>query len=275
MKKIDLKKIDTEQQNKNSRHLEEKSTLEILNIINQEDEIITKAIKEKLPKITSIIDEIVLKLEKGGRLFYVGAGTSGRLGVLDASEILPTFGVSDQIIGLIAGGDHALRFPIEGAEDDENIFIKELQKYNFNEKDCVIAIGASGRTPCCLGTLKYAHKIGAYSASLCMSQQNEFEKYTSNNITILVGPEVVMGSTRLKSGTATKMVLNMISTTLMIKLGKVYDNYMINLQLTNQKLINRATMILNSLFDLSFDEAMIILKKHHNNLNKAIEELKN
>jgi len=247
MEKIDLNHLMTESRNENSRDLHLKSTNEILKIINDEDAKIALAIENNLSKIGQAVEIIYQAVSNGGRLFYLGAGTSGRLGVLDASEMLPTFGIDDLIIGLIAGGDEALKNPIEGAEDDSLAAIKDLEPFNLNANDVVLVIGASGRTPYCLGALNFAKTLGIKTISLCMTANSEFEKISDLDIAILVGPEVVTGSTRMKSGTATKMVLNMISTALMIKLDKVYDNLMIDVQATNLKLENRCFKIVKDL----------------------------
>lgn len=257
MNKIILKNIDTEKRNQNSKNLDLKTTIEVLKTINSEDKKIAIAIENEINKIATIIDLIFEKSFKNdGRLFYVGAGSSGRIGVLDASEMLPTYGVSNKIFGIMAGGDKALRLPIEGAEDNKKIAIEDLKKINFNKNDSVIAIGASGRTPYCISALEYAKSIGALPIGLSMTSNSEFSQYTNNIIEIVSGPEVVTGSTRMKSGTATKMVLNMISTALMIKLGKVYDNLMVDLKATNEKLVSRTIGIVKEITNID-DEIKI------------------
>ncbi|QHX35745.1 N-acetylmuramic acid 6-phosphate etherase [Spiroplasma sp. TIUS-1] len=257
MNKINLKNIDTEKRNQNSKGLDLKTTVEVLKTINSEDKKIAIAIEKEINTIATIIDLIFEKSFKtNGRLFYVGAGSSGRIGVLDASEMLPTYGVGDKIFGLMAGGDKALRLPIEGAEDDKQLVIDDLKNYNFNKNDSVIAIGASGRTPYCISALEYAKSVGALPIGLSMTSNSEFRQYTDHIIEIVSGPEVVTGSTRMKSGTATKMVVNMISTTLMIKLGKVYDNLMVDLKATNEKLVSRTIGIVKEITNIK-DEAKI------------------
>ncbi|WP_031543220.1 N-acetylmuramic acid 6-phosphate etherase [Mesoplasma photuris] len=247
MNNINLTKIMTEQRNQNSRNLDQKTTVEILAIINSEDAKIADAINQQLPSIAKAVDIIVEAAQNNGRVFYLGAGSSGRIGVLDASEMLPTYGVDNLFYGLIAGGDKALRHPLEGAEDSKELAIEDLKAVNFTKNDIVLTIGASGRTPYCISAIEYAKEMGAKSVALCMTDNSEFEKKADVCIAILSGPEVVTGSTRMKSGTATKMVLNMISTTTMIKLGKVYDNLMIDVKATNEKLVSRCINIVKEL----------------------------
>ncbi|WP_338983916.1 N-acetylmuramic acid 6-phosphate etherase [Spiroplasma endosymbiont of Othius punctulatus] len=255
MKNINLKNIDTEKRNSNSKGLDLKSTVEVLKTINNEDKKIAIAIEKEINVIANIIDLIFEKsLKTNGRLFYVGAGSSGRIGVLDASEMLPTYGVGDKIFGIMAGGDKALRLPIEGAEDNEQLVIDDLKSFNFNKNDSVIAIGASGRTPYCISAIKYAKAIGALAIGLSMTSNSEFKQHTEHAIEIVSGPEVVTGSTRMKSGTATKMVVNMISTTLMIKLGKVYDNLMVDLKATNEKLVSRTIGIVREITNVEDEQ---------------------
>ncbi|WP_338969425.1 N-acetylmuramic acid 6-phosphate etherase [Spiroplasma endosymbiont of Labia minor] len=272
MERIKLANILTEQRNSNSRHLEQKTVEEILTIINNDDATLATAIKKEIPKISKAIELIVPKiLNQNGRLIYLGAGSSGRMGVLDASEMLPTYGVKDKIIGLIAGGDQALRLPIEGAEDKKEFAIVDLKTINLNQNDVVLVIGASGRTPYCIGALEYAKVIGALPLALCMTNNAEFEKYADITLNVISGPEIVTGSTRMKAGTATKMVLNMISTTIMIKMGKVYDNLMIDVRASNEKLISRCVNIVSELVTTT-DEQKIIdaLKKADYNCKLAI-----
>ncbi|WP_342252304.1 N-acetylmuramic acid 6-phosphate etherase [Spiroplasma endosymbiont of Amphibalanus improvisus] len=246
--KIDLTKINTEQQNENSYHIDRQSTAGILKIINNEDQIIARQIALKIQNIENVIDNIFPNFQKNGRLIYIGAGTSGRLGILDASEMLPTFSVEPgKIIGLIAGGKEAIENPIEGAEDDTELALDDLKRINFNKTDAIIGISASGRTPYVIKALSYAREIGAYTAGLCMTTDSEMKTVTKDVIDIITGGEVITGSTRMKSGTATKMVLNMISTTLMVKLGKVYNNLMIDIKATNEKLKERCVNIVKKI----------------------------
>ncbi|WP_338971930.1 N-acetylmuramic acid 6-phosphate etherase [Spiroplasma endosymbiont of Panorpa germanica] len=261
MKELNLQKILTESVNENTHDLDLKTTNEILTLINQEDSKISQAVKEQIPTIGKIVDQIFIKFQNNGRLIYLGAGSSGRIGVLDASEMLPTYGVADKFFGYIAGGDLALRIPIEGAEDSEELAVQDLKNINLTSNDTVIGIGASGRTPYVIGALKYAKSINAFSVGLCMTTDSEFRKYSDGVIEVNSGPEVVTGSTRMKSGTATKMVLNMISTTLMIKSGKVYDNLMIDVKATNEKLVARCIKIVNELTQTSDNEKTLAILK--------------
>ncbi|AGM25289.1 N-acetylmuramic acid 6-phosphate etherase [Spiroplasma chrysopicola] len=248
MKKIDLSKIDTEQRNLNSMDIDQKSTLEILTIINNEDGKIADAIKSELPTITTVVDLIFPRFQQNGRVIYIGAGTSGRIGVLDASEMPPTYGVSDQlIIGIMAGGDYAIRNAVEGAEDDELQVVTDLKAINLGPLDTVIGIAASGRTPYVLAGLEYAKTVGALAVGMCMTKNSEMSQVADQTIAVVTGPEVVTGSTRMKAGTATKLVCNMISTTLMIKWGKVYQNLMVDLKASNEKLKVRTARIIKEI----------------------------
>lgn len=270
MKKLDLTKINTESRNEASRNLDLKTTKEVLQIINQEDGKIITAVENEIPQIEKAVDLILKAVEKNGRVFYIGAGSSGRIGVLDASEMLPTYGVDDLFYGIIAGGDTALRLPIEGAEDDSELAVQDLKNVQFNANDVLFAIGASGRTPYCLGALKYAQSLKAATVALCMSENSEFAQYADVCITVLSGPEVVTGSTRMKSGTATKLVLNMISTTVMIKLGKVYDNLMIDVKATNEKLKNRSFQIVKAITEADDDTIWTVLMAAEMNVRATI-----
>lgn len=244
IKKDIFKNITTEIRNENTKDIDILSTIDLVNIINIEDSKITKAIKDKNHQIELLIDAAYSILKNGGRMFYIGAGTSGRLGVLDASEMPPTFNVDNNvIIGLIAGGDKALREPIEGAEDSLTESIKQLEEKNFCKNDFLIGIAASGRTPYVCSGLEYANRIGAKTGSISTSKNTTISALANYPIEILVGPEVITGSTRMKSGTAQKMVLNIISSSVMIKMGKVYSNLMVDVRPTNEKLIERSISI--------------------------------
>ena len=266
----------TEQLNISSKDIDQKDVDQILSIINEEDSIVSKAVKNVLPEISLFIEEVIRKIEGSGRLIYIGSGTSGRLGVLDASECPPTFGVSKDLVkGIIAGGNKALKESIEGAEDSSTDSLSELEKLNFNSNDIILGISASGTTPFVLGALEYASKIGAITGFLTCNNIKSI-KYVNHLIKVIVGPEVISGSTRLKAGTATKMVLNMISTTSMIKLNHTFGNIMIDLVPKNKKLIERALSIImneilidrkqaEELYDLSRQNlkvAIIMGKKH-------------
>lgn len=266
-----LNLLDTEQVNKNSIHIDEMSTGDILKTINDEDQKIAFVIKKSLSQIEKAIDCIYEKMKLGGRLIYMGAGTSGRLGILDASECPPTYGVEPTLIqGVIAGGNQAITRAIEGAEDSKTLAVTDLEKLNLNENDVVCGIAASGRTPYVIGGLQYANSIGCLTVSICCVNEGEISKYAICPIEAVVGPEVVTGSTRMKAGTAQKMILNMISTTLMIKMGKVFGNLMVDLQPTNEKLKMRSINMLSQCLDCDEEVASQLLKKSHGHVKVAI-----
>ncbi|MGX7108099.1 N-acetylmuramic acid 6-phosphate etherase [Facklamia miroungae] len=253
---MDLDRLSTETRNKNTLNLDQMETLEIIQKMNQEDRKISLAIENQLPKIAEVIHAVVESFNRGGRLIYFGAGTSGRLGVLDAAECVPTFGVSpEMVVGLIAGGDKAMLKAVEGAEDSKDLAKEELKSINLNEKDTVVGIAASGRTPYVIGGLEYARQVGAYRATLACNKEAEISNYSQTAIEIVVGPEILTGSTRLKAGTAQKLVLNMISTAAMVGIGKVYQNLMVDVQPTNQKLIERAKRIIMQATDVDYETA--------------------
>ena len=233
--------------------LEKKSLRELLLCIHEEDKKVLPAVYIVLPQIEKLVEEVVLRMKKGGRLFYVGAGTSGRLGILDASEIPPTYGVSpDLVIAIIAGGDNAIRHAVEMAEDNEEQGAVDLDKFNLNESDTVVGIAASGSTPYVIGAVKSARSKGLLTACIVNNTNSPLAQNADISIEAIVGPEFVTGSTRMKSGTSQKMILNMITTTLMIKLGRVKGNKMVNMKLSNYKLIKRGIrMIMN---ELGYDE---------------------
>jgi N-acetylmuramic acid 6-phosphate etherase len=233
--------------------LETKSVKELLISIHQEDQKVLPAVYQAIPQIEKLVEQIYLRMKKGGRLFYMGAGTSGRLGILDASEIPPTFGVGyDLIIGLIAGGDKAIRKAVEMAEDNEEQGWIDLLKYHVSKLDTIVGIAASGRTPYVIGAVKKAREEGLLTGCIVNNNGSELAKNVDVAIEAIVGPEFLTGSTRMKSGTSQKLILNMITTSLMIKLGRVKGNKMINMQLTNQKLVNRGTRMIMA--ELGYDE---------------------
>ncbi len=235
----------------------------LLEGINREDRKVAEAVGREIPKIERLVERLVERMRRGGRLFYIGAGTSGRLGVLDASEIPPTYGMPNTlVIGLIAGGDRALRNPVESAEDDELKGWNELLAYQINELDTLVGIAASGTTPYVIGALREARKRGVLTASIACNPDSPVAHEAEIAIEPVVGPEFVTGSTRMKSGTAQKMVLNMISTTAMIQLGRVKGNRMVNMQLTNQKLVDRGTRMIMEELGLGADEARHLLLLH-------------
>lgn len=252
----------TESSNDNSHSIDMLSTDEIIQIINQEDHFVAQAVAKELEKIVIVVDEITPRILDGGRLFYIGAGTSGRLGVLDASECPPTFSVEqDLVVGIIAGGDKALRYAIEGAEDSESDGQEDLSKYAINEKDSVIGISASGNTPYVLGALHYAKSMGALVIGLCNNLENKFSSVAPMVIMPVVGPEIITGSTRMKAGSAQKMVLNAISTAVMIKLGKVYGNLMVDLKVSNAKLLRRAISMVMQVCQIDEAQSLALLKQ--------------
>jgi len=239
-----LSKLITEERNPNTMNIDNVSTLEMIEMINEEDKKVAKAVGKEKESIAKAVDLIADKLSKGGRLIYIGAGTSGRLGILDASECPPTYGVSPDLVqGVIAGGYAAMFKAIEGAEDDSELAIKDLKEKNLTCKDVVCGIAASGRTPYVIGGMKYAKSLGAAVICITMNPKSEMAKLADIPISVIVGPEVIMGSTRMKAGTAQKMVLNMLTTGAMIKLGKVYSNLMVDVKASNKKLYARAKRI--------------------------------
>ncbi len=244
---VKLSDLDTEKRNPRTMEIDTLSTFDMVNLINSEDHLCAKAVESVLPDISKAVDVIYEKLRLGGRLFYCGAGTSGRLGVLDASECPPTFGVSsDMVIGLIAGGKKALYEAVEGAEDNFSKGAEDLKAHSFTSDDVLVGIAASGRTPYVIGAMEYAKEIGAPVIALVCSDNSKMSDYADITIAPIPGPEVVTGSSRMKSGTCQKMVLNIISTAVMIKLGKVYSNLMVDVKASNEKLINRAISIVCS-----------------------------
>lgn len=254
--------------------LEKKSVREILENINTEDQKVALAVKETIPQIEKLVSKIVPRMEKGGRIFYIGAGTSGRLGVLDASEIPPTFGMPPTlVIGIIAGGETALRNPVENAEDDIAKGWQELLMHNINKKDTVIGIAASGTTPYVIGALRNAREHGILTACITSNPESPMAAEADIPIEMIVGPEYVTGSSRMKSGTGQKMILNMITTAVMIRLGRVKGNKMVNMQLSNQKLVDRGTRMIIDELHLPYPQAKALLLMH-GSVKKAIEVYK-
>lgn len=251
--------------------LEKKSVHELLVDINTEDKKVALAVEKAIPQIERLVEQIVPRMKKGGRIFYLGAGTSGRLGVLDASEIPPTFGVAPtHIIGLIAGGDVALRNAVENAEDDSYRGWEELEEHDINLNDTVIGIAASGSTPYVVGALHEARQHGILTGCITSNPDSPMAQEADVAIEMIVGPEFVTGSSRMKSGTGQKMILNMISTSVMIQLGRVKGNKMVNMQLTNKKLIDRGTRMIIDELHLSYDHARRILLMY-GSVRKAID----
>ncbi|HLR35591.1 MAG TPA: N-acetylmuramic acid 6-phosphate etherase [Tissierellales bacterium] len=297
---MEYNKIITEEINPDTKNIDNVSTIEMVEIINAEDKKVAYAVEKELPAIAKAIDIISNKLSKGGRLIYIGAGTSGRLGILDASECPPTFGVSKDLVqGLIAGGHKAIFEAVEGAEDNKELASEDLKNMDFSSKDVIVGIAASGRTPYTIGGLEYGNSIGAYTISITNNPNSKMSKIANLSIAPIVGPEVISGSTRLKSGTSQKMVLNMLTTGSMIKLGKVYENLMVDVVAQNLKLIERskklvslATGVSNTIATeylekteynvklailliktgLSVEEGRVLLEKNQGYLRRAIEE---
>jgi len=244
-------------------NLEDMSTSEILQNINREDKTVAYSVEKKIPQISQLVNTIVLKMKDGGRLFYIGAGTSGRLGIVDASECPPTFGVDHGlVIGLMAGGDNAIRKAVEFAEDNTSLGWSDLKSQKINTHDIVIGIAASGTTPYVIGALKQCQQKNITTACIVCNENSPLSEVSDFPIDIVVGPEFVTGSTRMKSGTAQKLVLNMISTSVMIKLGKVKGNKMIDMQLSNNKLIDRGAKMIMKKIRVDYEKAILLLKQY-------------
>ena len=266
-----LSTLITEQRNPNSMHVDSLSALEIVQLMNEEDKQVPLAIEKCLPQIAQAVECIVAAFQQGGRLVYIGAGTSGRLGVLDASECPPTFGVLPEMVkGIIAGGERALRHPIEGAEDSKTQAVVDLQTIQFSSKDVLVGIAASGRTPYVIGALEYAKSLGSVTVSIASNPNSAMANIVDIAIDTVVGPEVLTGSSRLKSGTAQKLVLNMLTTASMILMGKCYQNLMVDVQASNEKLKARAIRIVMQATDCDKALAEETLKQADQNAKLAI-----
>lgn len=251
--------------------LEKKSVRELLEGINNEDQKVAIAVQKAIPQIEKLVSQIVPRMKQGGRIFYMGAGTSGRLGVLDASEIPPTFGMPPTlVIGLIAGGDTALRNPVENAEDNTERGWEELVEHSINEKDTVIGIAASGTTPYVIGALRNARQHGILTGSICSNPESPLSAEAEVPIEMIVGPEFVTGSSRMKSGTGQKMILNMITTSVMIQLGRVKGNKMVNMQLSNKKLVDRGARMVSEELGMEYEQAKRLLLMH-GSVKKAVD----
>lgn len=272
---MEIKNLTTEQRNPASMHIDTVSTLEMVKIMNEEDQKVAVAVGSQDKQIAKAIDEAAKRYKKGGRLIYLGAGTSGRLGVLDAVELVPTYGIKpERAIGLIAGGPGAMYKAVEGAEDDIDLGATDLKNLNLSSQDIVLGLAASGRTPYVIGGLEYANQIGALTISIACVKDSKIGKHAKVAIDAVVGPEIVTGSTRMKSGTAQKMILNMISTGVMIRQGKVFENVMIDVMPTNSKLVDRASRIISTVTGVTQEEALQTLKKAGNNVPLAITMIK-
>ncbi|WP_353735839.1 N-acetylmuramic acid 6-phosphate etherase [Actinobacillus suis] len=266
-----LSKMITEQRNPHSMNIDQLSALELVKVINQEDKQVPLAVEKCLPQIAQAVEKIVQAFQNGGRLVYIGAGTSGRLGVLDASECPPTYGVSpEMVVGIIAGGERALRHPIEGAEDNTEQGKADLQAVNFSQKDVLVGIAASGRTPYVIGALEYAKSLGSTTVSIASNPNSAMAQIAEIAIDTIVGPEVLTGSSRMKSGTAQKLVLNMLTTASMVMIGKCYSNLMVDVQASNEKLKARAIKIVMEATECDRTVAENALKIAENNAKLAI-----
>lgn len=266
-----LDKLATERRNERTMHLDDMSVEDMLTVMNAEDQTVATVIRQEIPVIKQVVERVIQSFQVGGRLIYIGAGTSGRLGVLDAAECVPTFGVSpDMVVGLIAGGERALIKAVEGAEDSQTLAVEDLQALKVNANDTVIGIAASGRTPYVVGGLDYAREIGATTAALSCNKQAVISEHADFRIEVETGPEVLTGSTRLKAGTAQKLVLNMISTAAMIGVGKVYQNLMVDVQSTNEKLEVRAKRMIVEATGVDFETAARTFTSANGHVKTAI-----
>ncbi|KFM99631.1 N-acetylmuramic acid 6-phosphate etherase [Bacillus clarus] len=266
-----LENLSTEHRNEKTTNLDEMSVKEVLQTMNQEDRTVALAVEKEIEEIEKVVQTVMKSFENGGRLIYIGAGTSGRLGILDAVECPPTFGTNDEMVqGFIAGGLKALTKAVEGAEDREELAGEDLKSIGLNEKDTVIGIAASGRTPYVIGGLKYANAVGASVASVSCNKNAEISKYAKLNVEVETGAEILTGSTRLKAGTAQKLVLNMISTASMIGIGKVYKNLMVDVQSTNEKLVERSKRIIMEATGVDYEAAAAYYEKAGRNVKTAI-----
>lgn len=268
---MELSSMKTEARNRETLNLDQMSIGEILTQMNKEDHGVPVSIKAILPEIEQAVELIVASFKQGGRLIYAGAGTSGRLGVLDAAECVPTFGVSpEMVVGLIAGGEKAMVNAVEGAEDSLILAVEDLKKLNLNERDTVVGIAASGRTPYVIGALEYAKEVKASTVSLSCNSNAAISPYAEVALEVETGPEVLTGSTRLKAGTAQKLVLNMLSTTSMIGIGKVYQNLMVDVQATNEKLVERSKRIIMEATGVAYDVAEKVFEEADHHVKTAI-----
>lgn len=273
-KVVDLEKMATEMRNAKTMALDEMTPLEIITIMNHEDERVAKVVKRALPEVAKVIEWTTKSLQTGGRIVYIGAGTSGRLGILDASECPPTFGVSyDCVVGIIAGGKEAFIKAAEGAEDNPGLGRDDLIHIHLTSKDTVIGIAASGRTPYVLGAMAYAKETGCRTVAIVCNENMEMSRAADIGIELLTGPEILTGSTRLKAGTAEKMVLNMISTASMVGIGKVYENLMVDVQQTNEKLVCRAENIVMEAVNCSREDAKEALREADGDAKLAITRM--
>jgi N-acetylmuramic acid 6-phosphate etherase len=270
-----LSMLTTEKRNERSASIDNQSTIDILTIINNEDRKVADAVQKVLPEVEKVVDAVCQSIRNGGRLFYVGAGTSGRIGILDAVECPPTYSTPPELVqGIIAGGNKAIEKAVEGAEDDTGLGAESLKKRNLTELDVVIGIAASGRTPFVAGALEYAREAGACTVSLSNNENSIISQYADIRLEVVTGPEVITGSTRMKAATAQKMILNMITTASMIKVGKVYENLMVDLKVSNQKLKERAKSILCTVTGVPYEAAGSVLAATDFEVKPAIVMIK-
>lgn len=266
-----ITELTTETENKITQNIDSLSSLEIVSLINQEDATIACAVQKELPAIAAAVDEIAKRYQEGGRIIYIGAGSSGRMGTLDAVELTPTYSVDpSRAFGIMAGGKEAMYRAIEGAEDSKELAIEDLQKVELTELDSVIGIAASGRTPYTISALEYAKKIGACTIAITCNASSELAKAADISIAPVVGAEVISGSTRMKAGTAQKMVVNMLSTGVMVRIGKVYKNYMVQVQPTNIKLVARAKNMIQKIVDVDAQTAESLFEQADGNVATAV-----
>ena len=271
---MNITKLNTEQQNPKTMNIDLMSTEEIITVINQEDTLVPNVLARQVPNVSEVVDKIVAAFKQGGRLIYVGAGTSGRLGIIDASECPPTYGTDPgMVVGIIAGGKEAMTEAIEGVEDDKQQGQTDMEEISLSAKDVLVGIAASGRTPYTIGALEYAKQLGAVTVSVVCSKDSEMEQVSDYTIAAVVGPEVITGSTRMKAGTAQKLILNMLSTASMIKMGKVYGNLMVDVQMTNKKLHSRAVNIVKMATGASDEEATAAIKEQNYHTKAAILQI--
>ena len=267
---VEIKNLGTEQRNQKTLNLDALSTREVIEIMNEEDLNVVAAIKKALPQIEVVIKQMIETLTNGGRIIYVGAGTSGRTGIIDAVECGPTFGCTTEFLGIIAGGNNAVFKAVEGAEDKKELCVQDLKDNNYTNNDLLVAVAASGRTPYCIGGIEYVKSLGGKSACVCCNLNSEIGKLVDYPIEVSAGPEVITGSTRLKSGTCQKIIINMLSTATMVGMGKVYKNLMVDMVPTNEKLVERCRHIVMGATDCNHDTADAALKQTNNNTKEAI-----
>lgn len=259
---VNIDGLTTETVNEATKNIDQLDSLGIVTLINQEDKKVAPAIEKELPQIAKAVDAVAERFKRGGRMIYCGAGSSGRMGTLDSVELTPTYNVSpERAFGLLAGGQKAMYVAVEGAEDSKTLAIADLKEVKVGPDDCVIGIAASGRTPYTISALEYAKSVGALSISITCNSNSEMAKTADISIAPVVGPEAISGSTRMKAGTAQKMIVNMISTGVMVRLGKVYQNYMVHVLPTNEKLVERAVKMIAQITGASHDEAQETLKR--------------